>query len=83
MKEYLQSAQDVLSEKGVNPDAGLSEAEVEESRARNGENQFTREKPKSVWRRIWEAVCEPMLIILLVALVKHNQPGYHGRERVL
>lgn len=69
MKEYLQSAQDVLSEKGVNPDAGLSEAEVEESRARNGENQFTREKPKSVWRRIWEAVCEPMLIILLVALV--------------
>ena len=68
MKEYMQSAHDVLSEKGVNPDKGLTAAEVEESRKVNGENQFTREKPKSILRRIWEAICEPMLIILLVAL---------------
>ena len=57
MKEYMQSAHDVLSEKGVNPDKGLTAAEVEESRKVNGENQFTREKPKSILRRIWEAIC--------------------------
>lgn len=68
MKEYMQSAQDVLKELGVNADEGLSAAEVEKSRAEHGENQFTREKPKSILRRIWEALCEPMMIILLVAL---------------
>ena len=68
MKEYMQSARDVLSQKQVDPDKGLTAAEVEESRRVNGENQFTREKPKSILRRIWEAMCEPMLIILLVAL---------------
>ncbi|HIR39790.1 MAG TPA: calcium-translocating P-type ATPase, PMCA-type [Candidatus Coproplasma stercoripullorum] len=68
MKEYMQSAQDVLKELGVNADGGLSAAEVEKSRAEHGENQFTREKPKSILRRIWEALCEPMMIILLVAL---------------
>ena len=64
----MQSAQDVLKELGVNADGGLSAAEVEKSRAEHGENQFTREKPKSILRRIWEALCEPMMIILLVAL---------------
>ena len=68
MKEYMQSAQDVLKELGVNADEGLSAAEVEKSRAEHGENQFTREKPKSILCRIWEALCEPMMIILLVAL---------------
>ena len=68
MKEYMQSAQDVLKELGVNADGGLSAAEVEKSRAEHGENQFTREKPESILRRIWEALCEPMMIILLVAL---------------
>ena len=68
MKEYMQSAQDVLKELGVNADGGLSAAEAEKSRAEHGENQFTREKPKSILRRIWEALCEPMMIILLVAL---------------
>ena len=68
MKEYMQSAQDVLKELGVNADGGLSAAGVEKSRAEHGENQFTREKPKSILRRIWEALCEPMMIILLVAL---------------
>ena len=68
MKEYMQSAHDVLSEMKVDPSKGLSPSEVEESRKTYGQNQFTREKPKSILRRIWEALCEPMLIILLVAL---------------
>ena len=68
MKEYMQSAHDVLSDMKVDPSKGLSPSEVEESRKTYGQNQFTREKPKSILRRIWEALCEPMLIILLVAL---------------
>ena len=68
MKEYIQSAQDVLSQMGTDPDKGLSAAEVQASREKHGENRFTREKPKSIFKRILEALCEPMLIILLVAL---------------
>ena len=69
MKEYMQSAREVLKTLDVDPDAGLSESRVEESREKYGKNAFTREKPKSVLRRIGEALLEPMLIILLVALV--------------
>ncbi len=68
MKEYMQSAREVLAELGVDPDVGLSPSEAEESRKLRGANEFTREKPKSIARRILEAICEPMLIILLVAL---------------
>ena len=65
MKEYMQSAREVLKELAVDPDAGLSESRVEENREKYGKNAFTREKPKSVLRRIGEALLEPMLIILL------------------
>ncbi len=68
MKEYMQTARDVLLDAGVDPEKGLSAEAVEESREKNGVNRFTREKPKSVFKRILEALCEPMLIILLVAL---------------
>ncbi|HIU61818.1 MAG TPA: calcium-translocating P-type ATPase, PMCA-type [Candidatus Coproplasma excrementigallinarum] len=68
MKEYMQSARELLAEKGIDPSRGLSAEEVEQSRKKYGENQFTREKPKTIFKRILEALCEPMLIILLVAL---------------
>ena len=64
MKEYMQSAREVLKTLDVDPDAGLSESRVEESREKYGKNAFTREKSKSVLRRIGEALLEPMLIIL-------------------
>ena len=57
MKEYIQSAQDVLSQMGTDPDKGLSAAEVQASREKHGENRFTREKPKSIFKRILEALC--------------------------
>ena len=69
MKEYMQSAREVLSACGTDPEKGLTAAQAEESRRVHGVNLFTREKPKSIFRRILEALCEPMLIILLVALI--------------
>ncbi len=69
MREYMQSAVEVLSFLGTDPERGLTEEGAEDSRKANGENRFTREKPKSVLRRIWEAACEPMLLILVVAFV--------------
>lgn len=69
MREYMQTPQEVLSSLGTAEGAGLTEQQAEESRRANGENRFTREKPKSVLRRIWEAAREPMLLILVVALV--------------
>lgn len=68
MKEYMQTPREVLGQLEVDPNSGLDEARVAASREKYGANRFTREKPKSILRRIGEALLEPMLIILLVAL---------------
>lgn len=47
---------------------GLSEAGVKKSAEKWGKNQLTRVKSKSLLRRIWEGLTEPMMIILLIAL---------------
>ena len=39
----------------------------EQSRAAHGRNAFTREKPPSLLRRVWESAKEPMTILLFVA----------------
>lgn len=48
---------------------GLTEKEVEESRKTNGSNALTQIPPESLWKKIMEGFREPMIMILLVALV--------------
>ena len=48
---------------------GLSRKEVEESRKKHGSNTLTQIPPDPLWRKILEGFKDPMIMILLVALV--------------
>ena len=48
---------------------GLSKQEVEESRKKNGTNALTQLPPDPLWKKILEGFKDPMIMILLVALV--------------
>ena len=47
---------------------GLTFAEVAQSRETHGENRFTERKRESVFKTFLRAFCDPMIVILLVAL---------------
>ena len=48
---------------------GLTAAEAEESRKKNGSNTLTQIPPDPLWKKILEGFKDPMIMILLVALV--------------
>ena len=48
---------------------GLSKKEVEESRRKHGSNALTQLPPDPLWKKILEGFKDPMIMILLVALV--------------
>lgn len=48
---------------------GLSAQQVEESRKRHGSNSLTQIEPDPLWKKILEGFKDPMIMILLVALV--------------
>lgn len=48
---------------------GLTSVEVEESRKKNGANVLTQIPPDPLWKKILEGFKDPMIMILLVALV--------------
>lgn len=49
--------------------AGLSKQEVEDSRRQHGSNALTQIPPEPLWKKILEGFKDPMIMILLVALV--------------
>lgn len=67
MNAFLKDRGEVLKELSVNQDTGLSCSEAVENRKKYGENSFTRAKKVSLPRRLWEATCEPMIIMLIIA----------------
>ena len=48
---------------------GLSASQVEESRKQHGANTLTQIPPDPLWKKILEGFKDPMIMILLVALV--------------
>ena len=48
---------------------GLTEAEVIESRARHGNNSLTQIMPEPLWKKVLQGFKDPMIMILLAALV--------------
>lgn len=48
---------------------GLSTKQVEESRAKHGTNSLTQIPPNPLWKKLLEGFKDPMIMILLVALV--------------
>ena len=47
---------------------GLTNEQVEKSRAQYGSNQLTQIPPDPLWKKILEGFKDPMIMILLVAL---------------
>ena len=48
---------------------GLTESEVTESRARHGNNSLTQVMPEPLWKKVLQGFRDPMIMILLAALV--------------
>ena len=64
--EHSMTREDALKKFGSGP-RGLTGAQAGEHRRRYGANVITKKRGKSLGRRIFEALSEPMLIILIVA----------------
>ncbi|MBQ6395504.1 MAG: cation-translocating P-type ATPase, partial [Atopobiaceae bacterium] len=69
MKEYLSSAEDVLSVQGVSPESGLTNAEAKKRLATYVPNKLKEGQKKPLWQRFFEQLADPMIIMLLVAAV--------------
>lgn len=69
MEYFNQTPEEVVGQFGTDKAKGLSTPQVKEHAEKYGKNEFTRARPKSLLRRIWEALTEPMLILLLCAWV--------------
>ena len=67
MKEFMESPETTLRHFGVTETAGLDASRVLENRQKYGVNSFTRKKTDSLWKRIRDAACEPMLLMLILA----------------
>ncbi len=67
MKEYLATAVDVLDELGSREESGLNAGEAAQRLAKNGPNKLDEEKKTPLWRRFFEQMADPMVIMLLVA----------------
>lgn len=67
MKEFLQTREELLQTFDSDQENGLTLKQVETNRQKYGVNIFTRQKPESVWKRIWDAATEPMILMLIGA----------------
>ena len=69
MKEYLSSADDVLSAQGADGESGLSEAVASERLAKHGPNKLKEEEKTPLWIRFFQQMADPMVIMLIVAAI--------------
>ncbi len=69
MKEYLSSADDVLSAQGTDGESGLSEATASERLAKHGPNKLKEEEKTPLWIRFFQQMADPMVIMLIVAAI--------------
>lgn len=69
MNSFMEEKQETLKRLGVDENVGLSTSQVAASKNKYGINAFTKEKPVSLLRRIWEAASEPMIIMLIMAAI--------------
>lgn len=67
MDAFLETKEEVVRRVGTDAVNGLAQPQIGEHRERYGANTLTREKPKSLIKRLWEAASEPMIIMLIMA----------------
>lgn len=66
---FRQTPEEVATEFDVDLTNGLKDEQVEEHRKKYGANEFTKGKKISVFRRIWNSVKEPMILMLIAAAI--------------
>ncbi len=67
MKEYLASSEDILSQQSSDAEGGLTAAEAASRLASVGPNKLDEEEKTPMWKRFFEQMGDPMVIMLLVA----------------
>ena len=67
MKEYLATVESVLEEQSVNADQGLTGSEATQRLANVGPNKLDEEEKTPLWKRFFEQMADPMVIMLIVA----------------
>lgn len=67
MKDFIIEKSKLVESIGSDEIKGLSSATVESNRQKYGANVLSKKKPTSMFRRIWEASTEPMLLMLIGA----------------
>ncbi|MBE6468677.1 MAG: cation-translocating P-type ATPase [Coriobacteriaceae bacterium] len=66
-KEYLASAEDVLESQGSSAEQGLAAATATERLASVGPNKLEEGEKTPLWKRFFEQMADPMVIMLIVA----------------
>ena len=79
---YGLPAEDAARQMGVDPDQGLSAAEVERRLTEYGPNELPTEPPPSVWLVARGQLSNPMNIMLLIVVRRQlpHRPGRDGRR---
>lgn len=67
MKEFMETREELLTRLKSDGISGLSREQAEENGRLYGANTLTREKPESLWKRLWDAATEPMILMLIMA----------------
>ncbi|MCD7872204.1 MAG: HAD-IC family P-type ATPase, partial [Clostridiales bacterium] len=67
MKEFTESKSNLIKKFETDVNSGLSDSAAESNRIKFGQNTFTKKKPESLLKRIWDAATEPMIIMLIAA----------------
>ena len=68
-KEYLASAEDVLKAQSSNVETGLTASEAQQRLSQFGPNKLDEEEKTPLWKRFFEQMADPMVIMLIVAAV--------------
>ena len=69
MKEYLESKDKVLGELSSSEESGLTAAEASSRLSQYGPNELEKEEKTPLWKRFFEQMADPMVIMLIVAAV--------------
>lgn len=67
MKEFMKPRETLLKELHSSREKGLTGVQAEKNRELYGANVLTRQKPVRLWRRVFEAATEPMILMLVGA----------------
>ena len=66
-KEYLASAEDVLEAQSSNAETGLTGAVAQQRLSEFGPNKLDEEEKTPLWKRFFEQMADPMVIMLIAA----------------